>query len=82
MSNCQARSQGGQFPPNSESYTNNFQLMFVQITGIASKNLSDFSCESNLIKALWLTNNIVHDYSNMYSVNAGEIMPYLTLPDV
>jgi len=56
--------------------------MFVQITGIASKNLSDFSCESNLIKALWLTNNIVHDYSNMYSVNAGEIMPYLTLPDV
>jgi len=32
-------------------------------------------------RATWFTNNIVHNYSNvMCSVNAEEIMPWLTLP--
>ena len=33
-------------------------------------------------RATWFANNIVHKYSNVCSVNAEEIMPWLTLPDV
>jgi len=32
---------------------------------------------------MWFTNNIIHDCSNgVYSVNTGEIMPWITLPEV
>jgi len=37
----------------------------------------------NRTRATWFTNNIVHNYSNVVcSVNAEEIMPWLTLLEV
>jgi len=46
-------------------------------------NLPDFSFKLNLIKAIWFT-DLVHDYylNDVYSANAGDILPWLTLPEV